>query len=365
MLRVLMLTTDLERGGLPMRLVRLAQRLRDVDVEPIVGCLSPRGPLSGCLESAGIEAFSCDARGPHDVACLATLARHVRRNLPDVIHGSLFHANLAARLVGRLDRPRPIITTTVTIEIERRWHRWLEALTADRSDLHVANSMAVAEHLRTDLGFPPDRVVVIPNGLDLGEIDRAQRINRRAWDIENGVPLLVWAGRMDPVKDLQTLVDIIDEVRRRRAVNAVLVGDGSERLRIEQQVGRRRLGSVIRLAPWSDNVPGWLKTADVLVFPSRTEGSPNVVIEAMLCGCPVVASDLPATRELIDHGVHGLLCRPGGVRTFAEAIVELLADDRRRGVMAAAARERAIRRHNIIYVVPRWREAYDRVLAPL
>jgi len=365
MLRVMMLTTDLQRGGLPLRLVRLACRLRDVDVEPIVGCLAPPGPLSAVLESAGIETFSCDAHGSFDATCLTRLAGHVRRIRPNLIHSSLFHANLAARLVGRFDAPRPIITSTVTIEIERTWHRWMESLTCGWSDLHVANSAAVAAHVCTDLGFSPSRVVVIPNGVDIERIDQAPMIERQAFGIEPDVPLVVWAGRMDPVKDLATFVEVIALLRKRGKITAVLLGDGPERPHIQAFIHHCGLESVIRMALWSDNVAGWLKAADVLLFPSLTEGSPNVVIEAMLCRCPVVASDLPATRELIEPGTRGFLCYAGDIGHFTASIAELSTNDALRRDLVDAARQRAVQRHNIQHVVRQWRSIYDRMVAAL
>jgi glycosyltransferase involved in cell wall biosynthesis len=364
MIRALMLTTDLQRGGLPLRLVRLASALRAFDIRPTVGCLAGRGPLSEWLESAGIETFACDARGSYDAGCLARLARQIRRAAPDLIHASLFHANLAARLVGRLDRARPIITSTVTIEIERGWHRWLEALTADRSDRHVANSAAVARHLREDLGFSPDRVVVIPNGLDIEEINRAPRIAREKWGLDGDVPLVAWAGRMDPVKDLETFVETIAAVGRRRRVRAVLIGDGPERSRVEDLIAQHGLSSVIAMALWSDNVAGWMKTADLMLFPSRTEGSPNAVIEAMVCGCPVVASDLPATRELLAGGA-GWLCRTGDVEGFRAAVEEVLDGAALRRSTVASAMARAAERHGLQGVVEQWAKLYLEVISRL
>jgi glycosyltransferase involved in cell wall biosynthesis len=343
-------------------MVLLANRLHLVDVEPIVGCLAPPGPLNAELELVGIETFSCEARGPADLTCLKRLAGHVRRIRPDLIHSSLFHANVAARLVGRLDRPRPIITSTVTIEIERPWHRWLEALTCGWSDLHVANSTAVAEHVCVELGFPPGRVVVLPNGVDIQWMDQAPRIDRSVFGLEEETPLIVWAGRMEAVKDLRTFVEVIALLKARMKIQAVLLGDGPERHSVEEMIRLRGLGGVISLSPWSNNIAGWLKSADLLLFPSRTEGSPNVVIEALCCGCPVVASDLSATRELIDPGVHGLLCRVGDVAGFARVVLCLLGDEDRRLGLSTAARRRAVARHDIQDIVYQWQEIYDRVM---
>lgn len=364
-LRVMLLATDLEKGGLPLRLVRLAKYLPTVDVEPIVGCLARRGPLNDRLASLGIETFSCEAAGPFDARCLTTLARFVRHFDPDLIHSSLFHANLAARLVGRLDRRRPLLTSTVTIETERKWHLLLEALTCDVSDLHVANSEAVARHLRDEVGLSPERLMVIPNGLDLAEIEGVPPARRDELGLCGDVPLIVWAGRMDPVKNLETLVDVFAEVRRRRAVQLLLLGDGPQRARIETRVAMWGLQSSVTFAGWSENVVGWIKTADLFLLPSLTEGSPNVVLEAMACGCPVVASDVPACRELITPGETGGLCCSGDVQSFAREVLGLLEDQALGRRFAEQALSCMRQRHDIQDVVVCWRAAYDRLISQL
>ena len=208
-MRVLLLSTDLELGGYPLRLARLAPLLATIGIEPVVGCLAAPGPLSEDLTRAGIETFACNARSPRDVGVLARLARRVARYDPDVIHAGLLHANVAARLVGRLDRPRPIITTTVTIEIERHWHNALESLTGRASDRHVVNSAPVKRHVCDRLGFDPARVAVIPNAIDFAAIDATAPAERTEFGIPREAPLVVWAGRLDPVKDFETMLDAL------------------------------------------------------------------------------------------------------------------------------------------------------------
>ena len=362
-MRVLMLATDLERGGLPMRLSRLAVALRTEGVEPIVGCLAPPGPVSAELDAAGIETFSCDARGRYDASCIFRLAGHVRRLDPHLVQSFLCHANVAARLAGRLDRRRPVVTGSVTVEIERPLHRLLESLTCGLSELHVANSYAVADHLCTELGFPPERVVVIPNGLSMEDIDRAPAVDRVACGVAADVPLIVWAGRMDPVKNLGTFVDVIARVRRCMPVQAVLLGDGPERPRIEDLIGERGLKSVITMTLWSNRVVGWLKAADLLLFPSLTEGSPNVVLEAMAGGCPVIAGDVPACREIIDHGVHGWLNEPCDAEGMARRVAWALLNERARRGCAIAARDRVVARYAMQRIVGMWGELFERVLS--
>lgn len=358
----MMLSTDLQPGGYPLRLARLATALRDRGVEPIVGCLAKRGPLHETLEAAGISTFSCDARGGFDAMCLPRLARHVRRIDPDLIHAGLFHANLAARLMGRLDRPRPIITSTITIEIERLWHRWGEALTGGMSDLHLANAPSVAEHVIDDLGFSADRVRLLRNGIDLSVVDRIASARRAELGIPDSVPLLVWAGRMDPIKDLPTFVNTAARVHASHGAHALLLGDGPKRRRIAGLVAERKLTDVIHMPGWRADVVAWLKAADVLVFPSLTEGCSNVMLEAMAAGCAVVASDIAPCRDLISPGRHGLLCAPRAVGEFVSASQRLLDRPEKRQELSKNARERVEHLHGLPVVVDRLTQVYRTVV---
>ncbi len=363
MLRVLMLITDLQKGGTPLRLVRTARRLPDVGVRPIVASLAREGPLAADLRAAGIDAFSCGARHRLDAGCLPRLARLIRDLDPDLVHATLFHANLAARAVGRLDRARPIITASATIEVERPLHRLLESLTCRASDRHLANSRAVARHLVKDLGFPAQRVAVVPNVLDLDALDRATPIDRMGENLPPDVPLLVWAGRMDPVKRLPLLVRALACLKRSIDFRAVLLGDGPHRRSVESAVRDGGLTGFVRLPGWRDDVARWLKSAEVFVLPSRTEGAPNALLEAMACGCCVVASDIPACREALDPGVTGLLCDADDPEPYAEAILALLHDPVRRQSMAQAAGVCVQTHHNPQTIVARLADLYRSTVA--
>jgi glycosyltransferase involved in cell wall biosynthesis len=342
--RILLLVTDLEYGGTPLRLVRTAIALSRIGFEPILGCLGPEGPLSAELRRRGLETFACDARHRYDAGCLVRLARVIRRFDPDLIHATLFHANMAARLVGKWDRHRPVLTASATIEIERRWHLWGESLTAGLSDFHLANSEAVRRHLCDELGFSPQRVAVVPNGIDLDRIDSTTAVDRVAWNIPLDEPLLVWAGRMDPVKGLDTLISAIDMLSAEHRFHVVLIGDGPKRQRLEARLSGLRSAQRVRMLGWREDVVGWFKAADLFVFPSRTEGCPNSLIEAMASGCTVAASDLPACRELIEPGVSGELVPPDQPTAWVDRLTVLMRDTARRKRLGQEARRRIQRR---------------------
>lgn len=363
MLRVMLLVTDLQPGGTPLRIVRIARTLPEFGVQPIVGCLATRGSLAAVLEDTGTETFACDARDGRDIACLAELARQIRRFDPDLLHSTLFHANLAARLVGRLDRIRPVITGSATIEVRRGWHRLLEALTLGQSDVHVVNSGAVADHVANDLGLPRSRIVVVRNPIDLDAIDRAQPIDRAAHQIPSDRPLIVWAGRFDPDKRLDRLLDVLDALAVRAHFTAVLIGDGSLRDWLHARIPRSPAASSIRLLGWQRDLIPWLKAADLVTLTSRTEGSPNIVLEALACGCCVIADAIPACVELLHASRAGCLVRSDRVEDFAEKAAALLDKTDQRDLLIRESRRVVRERHDLRMVVGQLSELYRSVAA--
>jgi glycosyltransferase involved in cell wall biosynthesis len=335
--RVLLLVTDLQRGGTPLRIVRTARALPASGVEPVVGCLAPRGPLSADLEAAGIETFSCDAAHRLDARAILRLVQEVRRTKPDLIHATLFHANLAARLIGRLDRTCPIVTASATIELERPLHRVGEALTHGWSDWHIANSNAVARHLHDELGFAPERLVVIPNPVDVDAIAAASPVRRQSVGLPTDRPMIFWAGRMDRVKRLDVLIDALDLLRATMTFSLVLAGDGPERPRIEARIADRPWSRDVHALGWVPDLAAWLKAADVVAVPSLTEGMPNVVLEAMAAGRCVVAADIPACRELIENGRTGLIVESATAAALSNALGDALRSPDTRARLGTAA----------------------------
>ena len=156
---------------------------------------------------------------------------------------------------------------------------------------------------------------------------------------------------MDPIKDLPTFVETAGQVHASHGAHALLLGDGRERPRVAALVADRKLTHVIHMPGWRADVVAWLKSADVLVLPSRTEGCSNVMLEAMASGCAMVASDIAPCRDLISPGRHGALCYPGAVGEFVAACQALIDQKEKRCYLSTNARERVERLHSLPSVV--------------
>lgn len=334
-MRVALLVTDLEQGGTPLRIAGLARGLRGFGVEVSVGCLAPPGPISEELRSDGIATFGCDARSAWDLLALSRLVKHLRRLEPDLVHATLTHANIAARLVGDWLRI-PVVTSTATIEVERRWHLMVERCTATMDRGHIVNSQALAAHVAEAFRLPPNRIHLIPPSLcaAVTRIDRS--VARRRLNLPEEGFVVLWAGRFDPVKRLEVAIRCA-ELLTEPACQLVLAGDGPARDQVENLARRSTASQRIHLLGWQEDLAPALSAADAFLFPSRTEGMPNAVLQAMAVGLAVVGSDIPAMRELRGDEGRLLLVEGHDAAEYARALQGLGQDDRSRQALGRRA----------------------------
>lgn len=357
-MRVALLVTDLQHGGTPLRIARTARALRAAGVECVVGCLATRGPVSDELERDGFPTFACDAVSSRPLRALSQLRMHMRAARPDLIHATLTHANVAARIVGR-QLKIPVVTATATIEVERPWHLRLERWTARCDAGHIVQSESVRAHVIRTMGRRADRVFVVPPNIErLQPLDRAAA--RRALAIADDQFLIAWAGRFDPVKRIGRLVEIAaiapDNWR------FVLAGDGPDHGAIQQQIAALSLADRIRLCGWIADLGELFSAADVMVFPSRTEGVPNALLQAMSLGVPGVVSDIAPHREIADNG--GVIrVTSDDPAAWRDAVARLVSDPHARKSLTSAAIQNASRYLDPAVTAATLIELYKSILA--
>lgn len=323
---VLYVITDLEVGGVPLHLSRLAPGVAARGWNVAVACLAPRGPVAGRLEASGVAVIPLNARGAWDARCVLRLASVIETVRPTIVHSLLFHANVAARLAcAWIAYPASRVVCEIqTVEIERRWHLWADRATFHLCAVEVGNSAGVIDHLSTVAGLPRDRLRLIEGGADVDRILNARPTARADIGVPDDAFIWLWTGRLDRIKGLDTLIDAFARVTHDDPTSRlILVGDGPERTRIAERIRDHKLDRVVRLVGTRDDVPSLLRAADAFVFPSRTEGFPNALLEAMVAGLPCLASDIPGCRALIAHGVTGRLLPVDDVAAWHVAMCAL------------------------------------------
>lgn len=260
--------------------------------------------------------------------------RHVRRLLlrdrfDAVLAYWLFPEGFGAQLAARsLGIPCVLGARGSDIRVLDPITRWLTSRCLKSADRLVVVSNELKEQAVHALGARPDRTHVIVNGCDATTFHpRDREALRREHAIPADAEVVLYVGRFVAAKGLNELLDAAAALRKSRPrLRLVLVGDGVFRDTIAEKVRQPELGdlvSVVDALPPS-GVARWMALADVLCLPSYSEGYPNVLVEALACGTPVVATDVGGSREIVDDSV-GILVPPRDSGALARALDRALA----------------------------------------
>ncbi len=328
--------------------------------------LKPLGPVSEMLCADGVPVFTCEGRGGWDFRVVKRLADIIADTRPGLIHSLLFHANFASRRAARSAGfpAKRVVCEIQTVEVERRWHLLVDRWTGGSCRCFVGNSPSVIEHLAHHARIPRDRLRLVRGGIDPEEVRAARAIDKRTLvaGIDPDAPIVLWVGRLDPVKGLTFLVRAFREVAEKTSAHLVLVGGGPLKATLEREVRRTALlGRVHLLGPRRD-VPSLLKTADVFAFPSRTEGLPNALLEAMAAACPIVTTDVPGCRDLIEHERTGLVVPYDDTPKLTAAVLQLLAHPTFSAQMGKAAAVEVERNWHVERTWEGYSALYDDIL---
>jgi glycosyltransferase involved in cell wall biosynthesis len=268
------------------------------------------------------------------------LRSYVARERPEIVMAFLSYftvlsavraANTGARVVFNLQTPMSAFLTDADYQWRRRWHKAaFSAVTRAgyaAADLIVATSHGVARDLTSTFGISPDQIRVLANPVDLARVRAAM-----AEPIDDAVlppgdgPLIVAAGRLAEAKNYPLMIEAVAALRQRLPARLLILGQGELEGALRQLIAARGLGDAVSLGGFHANPWKHIARADVFLLTSRYEGFGNVLIEAMACGVPVVATASPGTRDIVTDGVDGLLVEAHIAGAVADKLQRVLAD---------------------------------------
>jgi glycosyltransferase involved in cell wall biosynthesis len=372
-LRVALVCSSLDYGGAERHLLKLVTKLRDSSVVPAVVVLDGRAGnhLAPQFAAAGIDVLPSPHARNHPLT-LWWLVRLLRSTRFDVAHSFLWRADVELALAARLAGFRHVICSErgdrLTLDYwSPRWRfrRFLDRqLTFRAARQLVANSTA-GRDAAIRAGCPREHATVIPNWVDLAEIDGARPAAsdvRRRYGLGDAL-VVGFVGRLAGDKGAGTFMQIAAAVAERRPepTKFVMVGDGLLRSQIEADVRDRGLADRFVLTGAVASPFEVMHAMDVGVICSPTESLPNVLLEFMACGKPVVATAVGGLSEAIDDGRSGRLVPPGSTDAFAAACVSLLASPADRCTMGHAARETIEARYKAAPLVAQYVRLYEQV----
>ena len=262
------------------------------------------------------------------------LMNYLKRNRPWALIGNMGHVNVVASMATELSRIKTklILVEQNTVSANQSklkraklvllLMKWLYP----RADAVAGVSVGVARDLERQLGLGKETVKVLNNPVvneDL--INQSQASLAHPWFTADAPPVFLAVGRLNPQKDFPNLLNAFAQVRTKQEARLSILGEGEERPALEAMINNLGIANDVLLPGFVKNPYAYMKHANCFVLSSRQEGLPTVLIEAMACGCSVVATDCPSgPEEILDGGTYGLLVPVKNSEALGKAMLQTL-----------------------------------------
>jgi glycosyltransferase involved in cell wall biosynthesis len=357
---VLQAVLTLNPGGTERLVVEIVRRLH-AEIPMAVCCLDEEGAWADSLRAEGAEVTALRRRSGFHPSLGSAVATIASRNRATVIHCHHYSPFVYGSL-ARIWRPSSKVIFTehgrlsdAPPSTKRMVANWI----LRRAPQEV---FAVSEHLKAHLvaeGFSREQVHVVYNGIDVGPPPdaRARSCIRQRLAVSDDTLVVATIARLDPVKDLDTMIRATTMLAARRPILLIVVGEGVERNRLETLTTRLGAATSVRFLGHREDARTWLSGCDVYANSSIHEGVSLTILEAMAAGLPTVATAVGGTPEIID-GTCGRLVPARDAAALANALDELAERDALRRELGATARQRVEQRFTIERMVQEYRAAY-------
>jgi len=326
--RLAVFAPSMAGGGAERGALKLAEGLahRGFDVDLVLA--AAEGPR---LSEIPAEVRLVDLGARRVLSSLPGLMRYLRREKPAALASVLDHANVVAlwaRKLGRYSGRVVVIEQNTLSEAASngksrrdRMMPWMVTRFYPWADYVVGVSAGVIEDLVRLTDLSPEKFRVIFNPIVTADIaEKARSPVDHAW-FSDGSSVFVAAGRLRPQKDFPTLLRAFSQVRAKRPARLIILGEGPERGELEVLLRELDIAGDVSLPGATSNPYAYMARATAFVLSSRWEGLPTVLIEALSCGVPVIATDCPSgPREILADGRHGELVPVGDAAALARAM---------------------------------------------
>lgn len=330
-INVALVITELDLGGAERCLTEIARRVDPQRFVPVVYCLGSRPARNetSCLpilEQSGIEVHFLDGQKNWQFPILvARLKKLLKSHNPQILQAFLFHANILGRIAARRAGVKAVVSGIRVAERQSHWHLWLDRQTEGWVDRYVCVSRSVAQFSTSQGGIPPEKIVVIPNGIDIDRYPAPKPADLGSLGIRAGRQTVTFIGRLEPQKGIQWLIETSPTwLAELPDCDLLVVGEGHQRQQLETICQAKGIEGRVHFAGWRSDVPEILAASDLLVLPSAWEGMPNVVLEAMASRRPVVATDVEGIQELLGPAASRQTVRQGDTQAFGDKIITFI-----------------------------------------
>lgn len=345
LIRVLQLGSPTPLYGAERWVLALIKHLDPAKVESIVAVIKDAPdldpPLCREAEKLGFRSKVFNAYGKINFSAVSQLKNFIRENEIDILHTHGYKSDLIG-LLAVLGSPCKIVSTphgwSKQADLKLMGYELLDRCIFPFFDAVVPLSGELFSRLRLVPGINGN-LRLIRNGLDISEIEGAKEIAPELVELKNERCFIIgYIGQLIPRKGLDVLLEAASHLGFDNWRLAI-VGEGESRPSLEKQASALGIEDRVRFYGFREDRVAFLKGFDLFVLPSRLEGIPRSMMEAMATGLPVIASDIPGCRDLVAHGRTGLLFPVDDREALTNVIDEMAADVGTRSRLARAGRE--------------------------
>jgi glycosyltransferase involved in cell wall biosynthesis len=353
--RLVAYTDNVELGGADLSLRHLLARLRpDIDVT-VLGVAQPIVErVASARPSAAVRVVPRPRSG-HDARSLLAHLAALRELAPDVLHANLsspWSCQYAVAAAALLRRPKIVAVYQLVVPPIGAGQLRAKRLTARSVDAHVGVGEQTSREVEAVVGLPAGSVHTIHNGVPDEPTATLPHPTRR--------PVIGAVGRLEHQKGFDVLLRALADVPE---ASLSIAGDGSERATLERLANELRVADRVQWHGWSDDPRGLLGAFDVFAVPSRFEGFPLVILEALLARTFVVAADVGSVAESVVDGETGLLVPSEDPRALAAALRRGLADEAFRRRLGDQGRQLVLERFTADHMSRGFVSLYDELLS--
>ena len=350
--RILTLTVGFTAGGAEKLLLDIYQSLGK-SFHFSAACLKGSGPWEELIRSKGVDTYALGGRGEWDLSVLLKFNKLTKVLRPQIINSHLFKANWVARIIGKIRRIPVICTIHNVANFLNPFEILMERLTAPLATINVCCSKYVCFDNTKRIHYPFRHYIY--NGVLIRNYRR-----RDFWDPQKIIVL----SRIDlKQKALAELIEGIALLKSEGVrVFVDIYGEGKDRKVLEQKIEEFGVAEEVRMMGFTTNPEKTLENYSIFLLPSKFEGLPLAILEAISAGLVVVASNVGGVPEVIEDGVTGYLIDGHSPERIAEAIKRVVAEKERLPEISRAAIKKVRENFNIEKTVSYWRRLYQLLL---
>lgn len=361
--------TELETGGAERCLVNLACELDPEQFSVHVLSLAPLpvAPKDSLIEQLKARRISVDSLHVTSARQVLTAKNKLRHFLQkqqiQLLQTFLYHANVLGAL-AKGKKCSFIQVSGIRVADPSRWRQRVERWASRRWQHATCVSRGVATFCMDRLNLSENQLTVIPNGVDAGRFSNILPAEPNQLPLPQQRRILLTIGRLERQKGIDWLLKLAPSLLEQCPQHdLVFVGDGTGRSTLEQQVSRAGITSRVHFLGWRSDIPALLSSADLLLLPSRWEGMPNVLLEAMASSLPVVTRPVQGADDILGDEDNLQLVRSDSPEDFTRCVVQLVADPLAREEQGRSNRERVLNHFTLGRMIERYSALYTRLLS--